>query len=304
MRTLALAFLGLLAAQPAGAETMTISQGGAKAVTGNLSRCGGRPVRMGEIVAGGKKFRVPADTAIMTGPRGADLYNRCTGVTPRNISEVDIDRVPVTEIDSDGEVISGLIFADNYFELFVNGKLIAVDPNAFTPFNSVIVRFRAKRPVTYAFRLVDWEENLGLGTEAGRGSRFHPGDGGLAASFSDGTRTDGSWKARAYYIAPIADRRTAEKLADRNSAAVDWRRQRCGTDCFAVHFDVPDGWMNPAFDDGGWRAATVFTNETVGVRGKPSYTNFEDQFIGAGAKFIWSRSLVLDNHVLVRKTVP
>lgn len=60
--------------------------------------------------------------------------------------------------------------------------------------------------------------------------------------------------------------------------------------------------MSPAFDDSGWRAATVYTNETVGVRDKPSYSNFEDHFIGSGAKFIWSRNLVLDNHVLVRKT--
>ncbi len=81
----------------------------------------------------------------------------------------------MTVIDADGEVITGYIVADNYFEFYVNGKLVAVDPVPFTPFNSTIVKFKATRPVTYAFELVDWEEDLGLGTEVnfGQKTKFH-----------------------------------------------------------------------------------------------------------------------------------
>ena len=43
--------------------------------------------------------------------------------------------------------------------------------------------------ITYAFKVVDWEEDLGIGTETNFGSktRFYQGDGGLIARFSDGT---------------------------------------------------------------------------------------------------------------------
>ena len=47
----------------------------------------------------------------------------------------------------------------------------------------------------------------------------------------------------------------------------------------------------------------TYSNAAVGVDNKPSYTNFSEIFIGAEAQFIWSSNLVLDNLVLVRKTV-
>lgn len=59
---------------------------------------------------------------------------------------------------------------------------MAIDPVPFTPFNSNVVRFRAQRPFDVAVMLVDWEENLGLGTDAGRGDPYHPGDGGLVVT--------------------------------------------------------------------------------------------------------------------------
>ena len=45
----------------------------------------------------------------------------------------------MVEVDADGEEVTGYIVADNYFELYVNGKLIALDPVPYTPMNSVIV---------------------------------------------------------------------------------------------------------------------------------------------------------------------
>jgi hypothetical protein len=66
------------------------------------------------------------------------------------------------------------------------------------------VRFKAKRPYTYALKAVDWEERLGVGMETNRGTDCHAGDGGLIARFSDGTVTDSTWKAQSFYIAPLA----------------------------------------------------------------------------------------------------
>ena len=48
-------------------------------------------------------------------------------MTPRDLSEVDLKKLPIVEIDKDGEVVTGFMVADNYFELYINGKLIGVD---------------------------------------------------------------------------------------------------------------------------------------------------------------------------------
>ena len=39
-------------------------------------------------------------------------------VTPKDMSEVDLNKVPIVELDKDGEVITGFMVADNYFELY------------------------------------------------------------------------------------------------------------------------------------------------------------------------------------------
>ena len=137
-----------------------ITQGLATQVIDNLFKCetqvsNHRVSAVGTITAKeGGVLTVPAETDYQTGPKLADLFNECSKVTPRNFSEAKIDDVPIVEIDKDGEAVTGFIIADNYFQLYVNGRLVGVDAVTYTPFNSSIVRFRVKRPYTYAFLLV------------------------------------------------------------------------------------------------------------------------------------------------------
>ncbi|MDO6806757.1 hypothetical protein Q4595_30135, partial [Wenyingzhuangia sp. 1_MG-2023] len=79
------------------------------------------------------QFVVPAEVQYDERYFAADLYNECSGVTPRSLAELSVEDVAVVSIDPDGEVVTGYIFADNYFELYVNGQLVAVDPVPFTP---------------------------------------------------------------------------------------------------------------------------------------------------------------------------
>src|SRR5271166_920582 len=143
-----------------------VTQGLANTIMDNLFSCAAdihsfRKSPVGEITADdGAVLTVPANTAYASGRKLADLYNDCGRTTPQKFSDVQPDKVPIVEIDPDGEVITGFIVADNYFELYVNGTLVGVDPVPYTPFNSVIVRFRAKRPISYALKLVAWEERL------------------------------------------------------------------------------------------------------------------------------------------------
>jgi hypothetical protein len=292
-----------------------VTQGRAKTVVDDLYKC---PVKVGnhrvsavgQITAtDGTVITVPAETAFQKGAtlKGADLYNECTQITPQKSSDVSAANVPVVEIDPDGEVITGYIVADNYFELYVNGKLVAVDAIPYTPFNSVIVKFKAKRPMTYAFKLVDWDEHLGLGMELFGGNPWHPGDGGLIARFSDGTVTDSSWKAQSFYIAPLnSPSEVVERSNVHDTTALGRvhpvaRKPNCQEQCYAVHYSVPANWAAPSFDDSMWPRAYEYTDVDIGVTNLPAYTRYPELF--EGARWIWTVNLVFDNLVIARKTV-
>jgi hypothetical protein len=290
-----------------------VTQGLARRVTENLFTCAVtlanyRASPVGTITTDdGTVLTVPAATAYQTGPKLADLFNECNRTTPAKLAVVKLDNVPVVEIDPDGEVITGYIIADNYFELYVNGMLIGVDPVPYTPFNSVVVRFRAKRPYWYALKAVDWEERLGLGMESNRGNDWHAGDGGLVARFSDGTVTDSSWKAQAFYIAPLAhpddvlEKGNVHETAKLGRVYPGAKVPDCRERCFAVHYPLPENWAAPNFDDADWPRAYEFTDAEVGVDHLPAFTRYPEAF--AGARWIWSYNLVFDNLVLARKTV-
>lgn len=250
-----------------------------------------------------KSFIVPANVMYKEKNFASDLYNECSGVTPKGLSEVDLSAVPIIEVDSDGEVITGYIFADNYFELFINGKLIGIDPIPFTPFNSNVVRFKVKKPYDIAIQVVDWEENSGLGSENNRGKQYHAGDGGLIASFSDGTITNSDWSAQTFYTSPIYDLSCAKEVDNlRITKTCNTKGYDEYIQSYSLHWDIPKNWMlSTAYLS--WPQSTEFTENEIGVDNKKSYMNFQEQFSGSGASFIWSNNVVLDNLVLFRYKV-
>lgn len=294
----------------AAAEQASFSQGRGTTVIPKLYECaGGRPTPVGTVKSSdGRTWTVPAENNFERGPKAADLYNQCNNVRPASLAEVDINKVPVVEVDADGEVIAGHVMADNYFELYVNGKLIGVDAVPFTPFNSAVVRFRVKKPYTIAVKLVDWEENLGLGSESGGGGGgFHPGDAGFIARFSDGTITDASWKVQSFYIAPLASPADVIERGNVHDTSKLGRtypqaptQAACAENCYAAHYPIPADWAARNFNDGTWPAAVLFTRQEMGL-GQPAFTNVADAF--GDAQVIWSLNLVYDDLVLARKTV-
>ncbi|WP_461094860.1 hypothetical protein [Spirosoma gilvum] len=295
--------------------TGSVTQGKATATTTNLFSSGLRTAALGTITStDNKTWTVPAEVNYSTNsfPFASDLYNSyVSGHSYANTSlaVAALSSSNVVTVDSDGETYTAYIFADNYFEMYVNGTPVGKDPVPYTDFNSCIVRFKAKKPFTVAVKCVDWEENLGLGTEANSGSSYYAGDGGFVAVIKDKNNsvvaiTNNSWKAQTYYIAPIADL----------SCLSESGNYRYSTNCsttsgsannYSIHWAVPTNWYASSYDDSGWPTATTFTNTTVGVNNKPSYQNFTDVFDASGndASFIWSTNLVLDNLVLLRKTI-
>jgi hypothetical protein len=303
----------LPAANPA--PTRIVTQGLGKTTTQDLIPCAvsapGMNIRknpVGEVVAkDGAKITVPVANNYATAPKLPDLYNECAGIRPKSLAEVDLNKVPIVEVDKDGEVVTGFMVADNYFELYINGKLIGVDATPFTPFNSHVVRFRVKRPYTIAVLAQDWEDKLGLGMEVFMGNPWHSGDGGFVARFSDGTVTDSTWKAQAFYIAPLQHPDDVVEYGNIHDTSHLGRTHplaklpTCREHCFAIHYPIPSGWMAPGFDDSPWPRAFEYLDQEVGIRGVPGYWQYPQAFMGA--RWIWTISLVFDNTVLLRKTV-
>lgn len=302
-----------LISTPALAQEASFTTGPAVEINPGLFDCGerSRVSAVGEIASDdGTIWTVPAATNFETATMAADLYNQCGGIQLGSLAELDLGTVPLMDAGGEEE-FTAYIFADNYFELYVNGTLLAIDPVPFTQFNSNVVRFSADRPVTLAVMMVDWEENLGLGSENNRGKAYHPGDGGFVAHFTDTDGqtvaiTDATWRAQTFYTAPL-DTRDCLVIdgAIRDSSACSHDGVDDATGYSAAHWHIPSDWMMVGFDDSVWPAAATFSNDTVGVDNKPAFTNFVEVFDtpGADPQFIWSSNLVLDNLVLLRSTI-
>ena len=284
--------------------TGSVTQGLAITTNSNIfpGCTGARTANIGTITSSDSiSWTVPAQTNFLSNNFLPDLYNQCAGITPSNISGVNINNIPVTTIDLDGDTIIGYILGDNYYEMYINGVFVGSDPVPYTPFNSSIVKFKVSRPYTIAFKLVDWEENLGLGSENNNGNLFHAGDGGFIAYFSDGIITDQNWKAQTYYISPIEDLSLVKELPDNTRSTLGASSSpSCNTNCFGVHFEIPSNWMDKNYNDSLWPNAITYSPSTVGVN-FPAYNNFSS--IWSDSKFIWSSNLVLDNLVLIRRKV-
>ncbi len=254
------------------------------------------PTRVGTVRStDGKDWSVPGP--IQQGAVAVDLYNDCTGTGDNPDWQKQL--VPVV-IDADGVDITGYIFADNYYELYVNGRFVARDGLAMTPFNSTVVRFRAKYPMTYAVKAIDWETKYGVGMEY---QSFNIGDGGFIAYFSDGNRTHAGWRTETFYIAPLDDAMCVRTIGGRDSSFCSQAvRPACAqkdpASCRALHFPIPTGWTSPTFDATSWPQSVIW--RPVEVTSVPAYVNYA-KFFG-DAQFIWTRGIRLDNLVLSRYT--
>lgn len=263
---------------------------------GNLAKeCSGPARRFMEarcgivVAADGTRIQVPAVPA--EGPDPTDLFNDCSG---QGHEPAAIEKLETVVIDPDGEEITAHLFGDNYFELYINGAIVARDPIGFIPFNSAVARFKVKAPYTVAVKLVDWGTHLGVGMEY---DRWNVGDGGFIARFSDGTITGSDWKCRAHYISPLESAACVQPGPDSSACP---ERPPCVDDdpatCSALHYPVPEDWASPEFDDSDWHAASTYPASAV--TNQRAYRDYANEF--GAADFIWSHNLDQDNLVLCR----
>ncbi len=163
------------------------------------------------------------------------------------------------------------VYADNWFMLYVNGRLVAVDSIQFTPHNVVSVDFLPEYPMTIAVLAKD-NADPKTGMEYGTSI----GDAGLCIKFADGTVTNATWKAKNFFHGPVNGDTANPKV---------------------IQEPLPANWWAVDFDDRSWKNAKEYTIEEVA----PKQPYFENDF--DGAKFIWTDDIALDNTVIFRTKV-
>jgi hypothetical protein len=295
--------------------TGSVTQGVGANITANLFPPGVRVAALGTITStDGKNWNLPADVNFTNAifPFASDLYNAyVSGHSYANSATATaaLSSSSIVTVDADGEIFTAYIFGDNYFEMYVNGIPVGKDPVPYTDFNSCIIRFKAKKPFTLAVKCVDWEENLGLGTEKNGSSSNYIGDGGFVTIIKNTSGsivgiTDNSWKAQTFYISPVSDLACLSEIGNIRLSS-NCTSSVGASNSYGVHWAIPTNWFNTTYDDSYWPAATTFSNSIVGVNNKLSYKNFADVFDNTSkdASFIWSSNLKLDNLVLFRKKI-
>ncbi|MEM9161282.1 MAG: hypothetical protein AAGB46_19730, partial [Verrucomicrobiota bacterium] len=155
-----------------------------------------------------------------------------------------------------GDTVRVNVYADNWFKLYINGKLVAVDSIAFMPHNIVSVDILPEFPMTIAVMAKD---NADPQT-ALEYKNTHIGDGGFILKIGDDIVTDSSWKAKNFFHGPLG--------GDKQNPKVEYT-------------PIPKNWHAIDFDDRSWTNATEHSEYAV----RPKSPFYDHDF--KGAKFIW-----------------
>ncbi|MEP3276251.1 MAG: PEBP family protein [Stappiaceae bacterium] len=211
-----------------------------------------------------------------------------TGLQARDLNE--------TNLDTKGsQTLVGEVWADNWFQLSVNGKKLITDSVPITTersFNAERFTFKADPPFTFAFEFRDFMENP-TGLEYIGSRRQQMGDGGAIAQFKDAQSgktiavTDENWRCMVKQHAPVNKSCARERNPTAGSGA-----------CAEQKTAVSKSWTSPAFDDSSWPKAT--SHSAQAVRPKDGYDAIQWD---RSAKIIWGPDLEQDNIVLCRITV-
>ena len=181
------------------------------------------------------------------------------------------------------------VWADNWFELWVNGVKVGEDSVPITTersFNAETISFVASYPLTVAMMTKDYKENE-TGLEYIGKPNQQIGDGGFIAQITDKATgkvvlgTSKAWTGLVVQTAPLNP--TCETSTDP------------ARDCQHEERGEPTGWRDASFDESGWSEATEYTATEVGT--KDGYDTISWAPV---ARLIWSSDLKLHNTILWR----
>ena len=220
----------------------------------------------------------------------------------------------------DTEVISGTIYVNNLFTLYINGKAVAEDTNISHNAHNVSFTVERGKNITFAIDARDWAPAENGGLEFGGRC---VGSGWIRAMFSNGVVTNGSWVCSTYNYGPVNWKEcvAAQTVRPQSLQLIP----NCTADtvpplvgCAARVTPTPEGWANPGFDDSHWEYALEYSVEQAGYGPIPEACRDPNTYIinvngtnltcqnnvnWGNSKFIWRPDLDLDNYVLCRYTL-
>lgn len=192
------------------------------------------------------------------------------------------------------ETFSVDAWADNWFEMRINGTQVAEDSVPITTersFNAESFTFEAERPFTIGVVAKDFIEN-DTGLEYIGTGRQQMGDGGIIFQImgEDGAPvavSNGDWQCLVIHTAPLD--KACESEADPVAGA--------GVCAFDISPE-PEGWDETGFDASDWPQASVHSAAQVSPK-----MGYNDVTWSESAEFIWGPDLEQSNTVLCRMTV-
>ena len=134
-----------------------------------------------------------------------------------------------------GDLAKLNVYADNWFKLYINGELVAVDSIEFMPHNIISVEVLPEYPMTIAVMARDNADAI-TGKEY---EHAQIGDGGFILKLGDDVVSNSSWKAKCFFFGPMEGEKPPVK-----------------------HVPIPEDWFGTDFDDSAWESATEF-EETI-----------------------------------------
>ena len=234
-------------------------------------------------------------SSTMSADTTADIATTTTSTILTNstlASSVTAIESPTTVVKSTQSSFTAEVWADNWFSLYINGKLVGEDSVSITTeksFNSERITFTASYPFTIAMVTKDFKQN-DTGLEYIGSDRQQMGDGGFVAQFTDTSTgrvvatTSSTWRGLVIHQAPL------NKSCEKSS--------KPEVDCASRIAAEPSGWTQTAFNDSSWPTASTYSKEQVGV--KDGYNNIS---WSSSAQLIWTSDLEIDNTILWRYTV-
>jgi hypothetical protein len=200
----------------------------------------------------------------------------------------------VSALPLSAETLSADVWADNWFEMRIDGTQVAQDSvsiNTERSFNVESFTFQAERPFVIGLVAKDFKENdTGLEYIGARNQQM--GDGGVILQIKDeagelvAVSNDG-WQCLVIHSAPL------DKSCEGSSDPVAGEGA-----CTFEASEEPNGWDTADFDASDWPQADVYSANEVGPK-----DGYDEITWVVGAQLIWGPDLEQSNTVLCRLTV-
>ncbi|WP_367180194.1 PEBP family protein, partial [uncultured Tateyamaria sp.] len=192
------------------------------------------------------------------------------------------------------ETFSAEVWADNWFEMRVNGEKVAEDSVPITTersFNAESFQFEAARPMVIGLVAKDFKEN-DTGLEYIGTGRQQMGDGGVILQIKDAAGetvavSNSEWQCLVIHTAPLdkSCESEANPVAGQGSCSFDMTQE-------------PVGWDLIDFDASDWPQANEFSAREVDPK-----DGYDEIDWVEGAELIWGPDLEQSNTVLCRLTI-